>query len=363
MGSPIKCSSCTDERRISPLNEKGLLKQPPFVFSISDLEFYYMPCLYPLQAFYFDRPDGKKSVTFSNENAFLFDNGHQYLKENSLQLPCGRCMPCRLERSRQWAVRCMHEASMWEKCCFLTLTYSPEHIPQGGTLVKKDLQDFMKRFRRRCSGFEQYQFVKISNEVAFDFPIRYFACGEYGEKFSRPHYHVIVFNYDFKDKQFLKVIDGFKYFTSELLSSLWGKGQCIIGDVTFESCAYVARYCTKKVNGNMAEDHYQGRQPEFMTCSLKPAIGRPWLDKFGKTDVLPFDSVVVRGKQCKPPRYYDKCFEESYPDSFAETRESRRQVGELKSSDNTFARLRVKEKCIEARIKQFSRSFEKAYDI
>lgn len=317
-----------------------------------------MPCHHPLQANFHVRADGKKDVRFSNVNAFLFDSGKDFISDSTLTLPCGRCMGCRLERSRQWAVRCMHEAQMWENCCFLTLTYSPDELPLGGTLVKKDLQDFMKRFRRSHSGVEPL-FCHKTKQFGSDFPIRFFACGEYGEMLSRPHYHLIVFNYDFKDKVLWKVIDGVRYFVSDILSALWGKGHCVIGDVSFDSCAYVARYCTKKITGDKADSHYGDRQPEFMTCSLKPAIGRVWLDRFGKTDVFSHDYVVTNGVKCKPPRYYDKCFESIDPEAFDAVKMARQVRGELKAHDNTHARLKVKEQCLDARMKNFSRILEK----
>lgn len=319
-----------------------------------------MPCHYPLQANYVIR-DGKKILKFSDVNAFLFREGKSFLKENSLSIPCGRCMGCRLERSRQWAVRCMHEAQLWSDCCFLTLTYSDDFLPENGSLVKKDLQDFMKRFRRSYSGFE-FLVSESFEQKEILYPIRYFACGEYGDGLLRPHYHLIVFNFDFKDKEVHKVQNGLRYYTSKQLSALWGKGHCLIGDVTFDSCAYVARYCTKKVTGDKAEDHYQGREPEFMTCSLKPAIGRVWLDKYGKTDVFPGDYVVSNGVKCKPPRYYDKRFECIDPEAFDAVKSARAVRGELKAFDNTFDRLKVKEVCMESRIKAFSRDLHLVMD-
>lgn len=129
-----------------------------------------------------------------------------------------------------WAVRIVHEAQMWPQNSFITLTYRPEDLPQGGSLNVEHYQLFMKKLRARNTGHK----------------IRFFHCGEYGEKLSRPHYHAILFNYDFPDKKVFSEKNGNTIYTSELLEDIWGKGFCTIGDVTFQSAAYVARYVMKK---------------------------------------------------------------------------------------------------------------------
>src|SRR6185436_16893236 len=130
---------------------------------------------------------------------------------------------------------------------------------------------------------------------------RYFHCGEYGEQLGRPHYHALLFNYDFDDKRFFSQRGGNSVYTSDKLSRLWGNGFSVIGEVTFDSAAYVARYVMKKVTGVRAEEHYQGRRPEYTTMSRRPGIGKGWYEKF-KTDVYPRDRVVVRGVHTRPPR-------------------------------------------------------------
>lgn len=301
-----------------------------------------MPCYHPLQAVFFNRSDGKKNIYFSNSNARAFVEGRKPLGDNNIALPCGRCMGCRLEKSRQWATRCMHEAQLYDLNCFITLTYNDDNLPKDGSLNKKHIQDFIKRFRRK---FE-------------DIKIRFFYCGEYGEKLGRPHYHVCVFNYDFKDKQFWKTVRGSDYYVSGCLSDLWKFGFSVIGDLNFESAAYVARYCTKKVSGDMAKSHYGDKMPEFAQMSLKPGIGKAWLDKYGKTDVFPHDVVYSRGVKCKPPRYYDKVLEKVNPGLLEKNKVVRRQRSESKDYDNTFQRLLAKERCQEAKFKQLIRSME-----
>jgi hypothetical protein len=206
-----------------------------------------------------------------------------------LQLPCGQCVNCRLTHSREWAIRCTHEAHMWEQNCFLTLTYDPKYLPEGGTLVRKHLTDFFKRLRKRFTGRT----------------IRYFACGEYGDKLQRPHYHVILFNLDFDDKELYKHGD-FPLYNSATLSELWPMGHAVIAGFSFESAAYTARYCVKKITGQKAESHYNGRKPEFSAMSLRPGIGYSYFLKYYE-DIVNYDKVVSRGgRMSRPPRYYDK---------------------------------------------------------
>lgn len=198
-------------------------------------------------------------------------------------LPCGSCIGCRLERSRQWAVRMMHEAQMHESNCFLTLTFDDDHLESMCrtelglyTVRRKHMQDFMKRVRAKHS-------------------VRYYYSGEYGDRYTRPHYHVCLFGYDFKaDRQLWKRIKGSLYYVSDELCKFWSFGHSVISDLTFDSAAYVARYCMKKLTGKLS-DVYMDREPEFGQGSLKPGLGASWVQKFASTDVYPHDSVVVRG--------------------------------------------------------------------
>ena len=247
------------------------------------------------------------------------------------ELPCGQCIGCRLEKSRQWAMRCMHEASLWDENSFLTLTYSDENIPftfcshgpNRPTLDKKHLQLFWKKLRKRTNG-----------------QISYFAAGEYGDETQRPHYHALVFGYDFADKKpHQRSKNGEMLYTSDLLNQLWGHGYGIIGNVSFESAAYVARYCLKKTTGLGSITNYKGRVPEFAAMSLKPAIGKRWLEKW-KTDVYPHDYVIVNGKKCKPPKFYDNMLTDGELDAI---KDMRREAADLHADNNTEARLAIRE--------------------
>lgn len=234
------------------------------------------------------------------------------LKEMSV--PCGQCIGCRLERSRQWAIRCVHEASLHQDNCFVTLTYATEFLPANGSLDKRDFVLFMKRLRKR-----------------FGEGIRFFHCGEYGEKFCRPHHHVCLFNFDFPDKQLLSQNLGNPIYVSKALSELWPYGYSSIGSVTFESAAYVARYIMKKINGDMASEHYDGRQPEYITMSRRPGIAAGWFEQFS-SDCYPKDFITIKGGiKCRPPKYYDRLYRENHGEEFYEIMERRKHYAIVNS--------------------------------
>lgn len=286
-----------------------------------------MPCYAPLQAWRSiagPGKSGKRKLAFSPSTGF---------KDLPVLVACGQCIGCRLERSRQWAVRCVHEAQLHEASAFITLTYAPQYLPVGGTLVKKHFQDFMKRLRRRFA-------PRL---------VRFFHCGEYGDDKSRPHYHACLFGVDFSDKTFLFTSpSGSKVFTSPTLDEVWGMGRATTGDVTFESAAYVARYVCKKVTGPAASVHYErvdaetgevfSLLPEYITMSLKPGIGAGWIQKYW-TDVYPKGDVVVRGVECKAPRYYDKLFEIESAKLFRRMKRARARVSVRHAEDHTPRRL------------------------
>ncbi len=264
---------------------------------------------------------------------------------------CGQCIGCRLERSRQWAIRIMHEAQCHEENSFLTLTYSDEFLPAGGTLVKWHFQDFMKRLRSRLSPLR----------------IRFFHCGEYGEKFSRPHYHVCLFGYAFPDKVFYKEANGQRLFISDFLADVWSRGFCTVGSLSFASAGYVARYCLKKIGGDRAEDHYWkvdeltgeavGVSPEYCTMSRRPGIGSSWFDLFG-SEVFPRDEVIVNGFPSQPPRFYDGLYEVQNPEDLDRIKRARVKRSRLRSENSTPARLVTREICKKAQVAFLKRSFE-----
>lgn len=242
-------------------------------------------------------------VAYRSEGRIVFNSPFPLAK--GFNIKCGQCIGCRLDYSRQWAVRCVHEAQMHEKNCFITLTFNPEALEarkRPWSLDVRDFQLFMKRLRKKHGK-----------------RIRFFHCGEYGDKNQRPHYHALLFGFDFSDKQLWSTREGVKLYISQSLKELWPYGFSTIGEVTFQSAAYCSRYIMKKIKGEAAEKHYEimheetgeveQRNPEYCTMSRKPGIGRDWFDKY-KTDVFPHDYVVMNGKKIKPPRYYDSLLSE-----------------------------------------------------
>lgn len=237
----------------------------------------------------------------------------------------------------------MHEAQLHEHNCFITLTYAENPI----TLVYRDFQLFMKRLR------------KVKGKV------RFFVCGEYGEIGARPHFHACLFGCRFEDRRLFSSRNGIRLYDSPLLSRLWPFGFASIGDVTFQSAAYVARYIMKKVTGDEAEAHYLvvnpdtgelvNRVPEFSHCSLKPGIGSGWFDKFA-ADIYPSGEVVVNGVKCAPPKYYDRKYAELDSDGFARVAFEREMRARLRVADNTVERLAVKETVAKARMRFLKRS-------
>jgi len=263
-----------------------------------------------------------------------------------LTLPCGQCIGCRLERSRQWAMRCMHEAQCHDYSVFVTLTYDDDHN-SNPSLNYRHFQLFMKRLRKRKG------------------PVRFYMCGEYGDLNGRRHFHACLFGCFFTDREFYRELpSGHKLYTSSELADLWQMGFCSIGDVTFESAAYVARYVCKKVNGKDAEAHYErvddltgeifSLVPEFSRMSLKPGIGAEWFKQY-RAEVFGIggnlDRVVVNGNQVKPPKYYDNLLKsaDDFDSDMVEFLRSEKAKRFLK--DNSPERLVVREVCAKARLK------------
>ncbi|AXL14417.1 replication initiator protein [Microviridae sp.] len=296
-----------------------------------------MPCYKPLRAW--QSPAGGP-VAFSPSRTH----------DKALQLPCGQCIGCRLEKSRQWATRCLHEASMHDNNAFITLTYDDEHLPWDGSLNKKHFQDFMKRLR-----------FKHRKKA-----IRYFHCGEYGEALRRPHYHALLFGHDFDDKTRWTERDGIPTYVSEELQQLWPFGFTTTGRITWESAAYCARYVTKKQTGQNAKNHYWlplatdlevQLEPEYATMSLKPAIGKTWFDQY-KGDCFPSDFITQKGKKLRVPRYYDKLLAEHNEQDLKTIKENRKRKAQQWHHECTPKRLKAREQCAHARLATLKRNLE-----
>lgn len=288
-----------------------------------------MACFYPIDAWK------------SESGPISFSEKAERKGATPIKIPCGQCIGCRLERSRQWAIRCLHESAMHDSSRFVTLTYNAENLPKDGNLHYPDFQKFMKRLRKAHG------------------KVRFYMCGEYGEQFSRPHFHACLFGLSLPDEQlFRRLPSGFNLYTSASLERLWPHGFVSIGDVSFESAAYVARYVMKKVTGKSADAHYRRIDtatgevtsivPEFTQMSLKPGIGASWIRKF-RTDVYNEDGVILRGGiKMKPPKYYDK-FMREFDDAEMAYLDAQRYRTSLRHADeNTKERLAVREEVTRA---------------
>lgn len=321
-----------------------------------------MPCYHPLDAVRIQTLSARPDLRHLNKYRISFKRS-EFDAGMPIKLPCGQCIGCRLERSRQWAIRCCHEAMLHDKNCFITLTFSPEYLDTRKNQWSLDLRDwqlFMKRLRKK-----------------FGSHIRFYHCGEYGQMcancdkslhncqcpspvhtLGRPHYHACMFGFDFPDKEIFKITPtGHILYTSKILEELWTcpktkmqMGFCTIGDVTFESAAYVARYIMKKITGDQdkIDEHYvrfdtgEILKPEYTTMSRRSGIGRNFFDKY-IDDIYPHDFVVLNGKKMRPPRYYDGILKTERPYTFDDIKQQREENASKHIDNCTPERLKVRE--------------------
>lgn len=275
-----------------------------------------------------------------------------------IELPCGQCRSCRLQRAADWEVRCVHEASLWKQNCFITLTYGRDQMPKYGSLDHRDFQLFMKRLRK---------FAKT--------PIRFYMSGEYGPLNSRPHYHACIFNFTFTDTVPAgKSGAGEVFFNSPTLDKLWGLGRCSVQPMTRQTAGYCARYIMEKQLGQAGLEALKvvdpdtgeivQKRPEYSCMSLRPGIGAAWLDRY-VGDVYPRDYVVIDGEKRRPPKFYDRRLKKradvgpvrgvACGQHLDEIEQKRQQLAAAAAPDNTDERRRVRAQVTEARIRNLKR--------
>lgn len=326
-----------------------------------------MPCYHPLKGFVIGTTrDGKKRLKVTNyEVSYVYQDspdgafycagpsdsyGHFRFVRDFIELPCGHCVGCRLERSRQWANRCLMELEYHDSAYFVTLTYNDDYVPRSYyadpatgeaqpslTLCKRDFQLFMKRLRK---AFPEDK-------------IRFFACGEYGPTTFRPHYHAILFGLHLNDLvPFGQSTQGFQYYTSQSLQNVWSErvaptregsvtplthslwspiGHVLVANVTWETCAYTARYVMKKLNGPEGQFYTDFNiEPPFSLMSRKPGIARQWYDDH--PDMYDYEYISVKtptgGRKFRPPKYFDKLFDFDDPEKSAEIKAIRQKMAE-----------------------------------
>lgn len=287
-----------------------------------------MPCYKPLKGFH--KLGG--GLTFTPENSNTIP----------LQVPCGQCIGCRLDRQADWALRLCHEMKCHERSSFVTLTYNPESLPTGSTLVKRHVQLFIKKLRKHLT-------VK---------KIRFFACGEYGENFNRPHYHIIIFGWE-PDKGKIHTRNAnYTIYTSDVLAKLWPYGYHTWSPASPENCSYVSHYTVKKITGEKSVDHYtritqDGEMisiiPEFALMSTRPGIGHDHYRKFSD-DFRNSDFSIHLGKKKPVPRYYDKLQERDDAERLAQIKDSRKLRAKKHKANNTPERLAIRETIVHSRL-------------
>lgn len=296
-------------------------------------------------------------------------------------IPCGKCVGCRMEYSRQWANRCMLELEYHDSAYFVTLTYNDYHVPRvyypdpetgeaqlALSLCKRDVQLFMKRLRDHFP----------------DDNIRFFMCGEYGPSSWRPHYHLILFGLHLNDLVYAGTRRGNNYYKSSALERVWSRKQeipnllgdtCVtpltsmgfveVGEVTWNTCAYTARYIMKKLKGPESEFYERfNLVPPFVLMSRKPGIARQWYDDH--PDYTDYDFINIKtpqgGRKFRAPQYFGKLHDVQYPAEAPDLHAARQRIAteaikaKLMRTDLSYLDyLRVQEDKFKSRISSLKR--------
>lgn len=298
------------------------------------------------------------------------------------EIPCGKCIGCRLDYSREWANRAYLESTLYEQTFFVTLTYDDSTLcildliedSEGitytledneeawtGTLVPSDLQKFLKRLRKRLEKEKKIRISKGEAKESDDWKIRYIACGEYGGKTERPHYHLIIFNLKLpiEDLYEPRIINKEIYYRSKIIEESWGLGFCNVSEAKWNAMAYVSRYITKKINGQGSEEQYASTgkdTKEFMRVSRMPGIGEPYYRKNWKK-IYENDYILVKNRngviEQRPPKYFDKILEKEHPEIWEKVKQARktRQEMKLKLQNANTSLLRAEQLEVEERTK------------
>lgn len=254
-----------------------------------------------------------------------------------------------MTKADHWKTRLTHEAQLHDETSFVTLTYSDANLPDDYSVHVDELQRFMKRLRFEIAPTK----------------VRYFACGEYGERNARPHYHLLLFGYQFPDiTPWRRTSSGHVTYRSAILERLWPLGHSEIGTFTPSSAGYVARYVLKKVGGDLADAKYsvihpftgeQVRQtPEFIIMSSRPGIGYGWFEKY-KSDVFPSDFCIIDGQKRPMPPYYKKKLAEA---EALKITQQRKEKAKPHADNNTTRRLLVRDEHLTLKVERLKRDLD-----
>lgn len=275
-------------------------------------------CLFPINAVSYYIEDVKsgeleRTIKFTKNPDFFIEKCN-FINPEKITIPCGKCVECLQNKSKEWSYRIMLESSLYNKNCFITLTYKENPI----TLIKRDYQLFLKRLRKF-----------LSDDNIF---IRYFGCGEYGSKNKRPHYHFIIFNWMPNDLIFLKKEKNYIVYRSPILEKIWNKGFVSVCELTKETAKYCSKYLQKL---NTLPDNVL---KPFLTMSLRPGIG---LNAFLKKEDLYMqtDKLYHKGTYTKLPRYFiDKSTKYQYLDTIQKNRTKKSLLFSLDDKQLTLKR-------------------------
>jgi len=318
-----------------------------------------MPCFHMMPAWPAPKRDLKKSLICDGQmvkpsGRVVFSPHKSFSGARPFMIPCGQCVGCRADQAREWATRCMLERQMHEASCFITATYSPEHLPIGGGVSKRDHQLFMKRLRKAMPGVD----------------LSFLMCAEYGDLGQRPHLHYCLFGTDFLADRVLwkRSLGGDLLWSSPTLDAAWGKGIIVFGDLTQESASYVGRYTHKKLNGAMAEAEYlrwlpDGQpywvEPVFALASRRPGIAGSWVDTYWDSDARSEFVILGRGGPEVPmPAYALQRRWGHDPDALARRKFRQRQLMRRHADNMTPERLMVREESLTLKMKRLVRELE-----
>lgn len=332
-----------------------------------------MPCYHPKNAWMIKWDHGGKPIFKWNRD--ISDHPEKY---KEITIPCGKCIGCRLDYSRQWATRIATEMKLYPENYFLTLTYDDMNVPWGETINKEtgeiitnmtlrdtDLTQFLKKIRRHYEYHTGWQ------------GIRFFAAGEYGSQTQRPHYHAAMLNMPIIPEELEQIGNnqqGDALYKCERIEKIWGKGFVTIGQLTWQSAAYVARYITKKQIGKEANLWYASRgiQKEFVRMSRNPGIGMPailqnsdnWIDNIMREDKIRV-AKKIGTLDNKVPKYFNQAYRAMEPEQMAtiekkrlESAEAKKQVKLAKTTLWEWEQLKVEEAKKEEQIKKLIRPIE-----
>lgn len=289
-----------------------------------------------------------------------------------IEIPCGHCMQCRVAQARDWSIRCTHEAQMHRhedgspNGCFITLTFDNDGLAlrelRHGThplsLSLRDWQLFAKKLRQHMVRMQRKRERELGLNKKPPARFRFFQVGEYGDDQLRPHYHALIFGYDFsEDRIQCRDETGKTYFKSPSLDKIWSYGLTDIRPITTETVNYVCKYVTKKMTGPRKDswldriDAQTGElvrvYPEFATMSRNPGLGARWYDKF-KNDVYPDNFVVLKGKQKPVPKYYNRRLKQQDPELHQVVNAKAQEEAKKRIGETTPERRQVKEKIARA---------------